>query len=125
MNKTALMLTVMFFLALVCNSLAQPVSNTIIRTAYAGLSSNKYALFNILTKIYCEKLGIKSYSLYKSDGSLIKRQSVSDFVSGRKYSLSINLESSISSGSGYYIVANFVADEETKAVVSETISLVL
>lgn len=74
------------------------------------------------TKADCDVLSVSSYTLYKSNGTVVTSGSISSTASGRRYSKSVDFSSYITSGSSYYVTAVFNADGETKNATSATIS---
>lgn len=77
---------------------AEPRASTVIFRLSAGLNPNKTASFVIVTKVSCEQLGIVSYSLYKSDGNLVKAETINDYGNGTRHSTSVNLANYIRAG---------------------------
>lgn len=95
-------------------------ASTIIVQLSTALNSNKSAAFTIITKVSCKELGTVSYSLYKSNGSLVKSEIINNFGSGVRHKTSINLSNYIQDGNSYYITANFFADGEMRSLTSGT-----
>lgn len=118
---------VVFLLALmICgmaNAYAGIQANEIIDTAQVVLSaSTKKAAFTMRTKVACNVLSVTSYSLYKSNGSVVTSGSITSTSSGMRYSKSVDFSGYITSGNSYYVTAVFNADGETKNASSATVS---
>lgn len=74
------------------------------------------------TKVACNVLSVTSYSLYKSNGSVVASGSITSTSSGMRYSKSVDFSGYITSGNSYYVTAVFKADGETKYASSATVS---
>ena len=85
-------------------------------------ASTKKAAFTMRTKVACNVLSVTSYTLYKSNGSVVASGSITSTSSGMRYSKSVDFSGYITSGNSYYITAVFNADGETKNASSATVS---
>ena len=70
---------------------AETRASEVILRVSVGLNYNKTATFVIVTKVACEELGVVSYSLFKSNGVLVKSETIDDYGSGMRHSTSANL----------------------------------
>ena len=64
------------------------------------------------TKVACNVLSVTSYSLYKSNGSVVTSVSISSTSSGMQYSKSVDFSGYITSGNSYYVTAVFNTDSK-------------
>lgn len=119
-NILAILTALLLIVSVNIVSAASRASEVIFRVS-AGLNSNKTATFVIVTKVPCEELGTMSYSLYKSNGVLVKSETIDDYGSGARHSTSVNLADYIQNGNSYYVTADFIADGETRSLSSGTL----
>ena len=125
MNKSRVALALILLLIMGISSvvLAGVKSSAVIISANVTLSSStKKAAFTMTTKVACNVLSVTSYSLYKSNGSVVTSVSISSTSSGMRYSKSVDFSGYITSGNSYYVTAVFNADGETKNASSATVS---
>ena len=125
MNKSRVALALILLLIMGISSvvLAGVKSSAVIISANVTLSSStKKAAFTMTTKVACNVLSVTSYSLYKSNGSVVTSVSISSTSSGMRYSKSVDFSGYITSGNSYYVTAVFNADGETKYASSATVS---
>lgn len=125
MNKSRVALALILLLIMGISSvvLAGVKSSAVIISANVTLSSStKKAAFTMTTKVACNVLSVTSYSLYKSNGSVVTSGSISSTSSGMRYSKSVDFSGYITSGNSYYVTAVFSADGETKNAFSATVS---
>ena len=97
-------------------------ASNIIDTATVKLSSStKKATFDLKTKVDCQSISVTSYTLYKSNGSVVTSGSIGS-KSGKRYYKTVDFSSRITSGNSYYVTAVFNADGETETVTSVIVS---
>ena len=122
-SRVALALILLLIVGILSVVLADVKSSAVIISANVALSSStKKAAFTMQTKADCDVLSVSSYTLYKSNGTVVTSGSISSTASGMRYSKSVDFSSYITSGSSYYVTAVFSADGETKNATSATIS---
>ena len=105
MNKSRVALALILLLIMGISSvvLAGVKSSAVIISANVTLSSStKKAAFTMTTKVACNVLSVTSYSLYKSNGSVVTSGSISSTSSGMRYSKSVDFSGYITSGNSYY-----------------------
>ena len=125
MNKSRVVLALILLLIMGISSVAFAgvKSSAVIISANVTLSSStKKAAFAMTTKVACNVLSVTSYSLYKSNGSVVTSGSITSTSSGMRYSKSVDFSGYITSGNSYYVTAVFNADGETKNASSATVS---
>ena len=125
MNKSRVALALILLLIMGISSvvLAGVKSSAVIISANVTLSSStKKAAFTMTTKVACNVLSVTSYTLYKSNGSVVASGSITSTSSGMRYSKSVDFSGYITSGHSYYVTAVFNADGETKNATSATVS---
>ncbi len=99
----------------------EPFASTRFFTKSVSLSTSLSATFRAETYEECSQLGLRSYSLYESDGTWVTGVFLQDYKASDTYSKTINLSSYGKSGKSYYVIGIMFADGETKSVTSGTI----
>lgn len=107
--------------ATVCIAEYVPFASLRYKTTIATLSSKLYLSASASTYDDCSEFGVKSYTLYKADGTRVMSSSPEDYTSGHRCSFSVDLSGYGKSGTSYYAVVTFNADGETKSKTSKTI----
>lgn len=117
-NRVVLMIVVAIML-IATTVLAEFRANPIITRSKATLLSNKTATLSVVAKMDCEVIGTVSYTLYQSDGSVVKSETIDDYSSNYyKHTTNVDLSGYIHNGNSYYITAYFYADGETSNATS-------
>lgn len=120
--KIAVALSLIFIIGISFAALAAIEASEVISSAKVTLSSStKKATFDLKTKVDCQSISVTSYTLYKSNGSVVTSGSIGS-GSGKRYYKTVDFSSHITSGNSYYVTAVFNADGETKTVTSVTVS---
>lgn len=100
----------------------EPFASTRFISKSASINSSLSATFKAKTYDACSRLGLRSYSLYKSDGTWVTGAFIEDYKAADIYTKTIDLSAYGESGKSYYVVGILYADGETKSVTSGTIS---
>lgn len=98
-----------------------PFASTRFKTTSCYLPTSLNLSASVSTYDDCDELGVKSYALYKSNGTKVMSASPEDYEAGHKYSFSVDLSGYASSGTSYYAVVTFYADGETRSQTSGTV----
>lgn len=89
-------------------------------TKSISISSTFTITFKATTVDVCDKLGLKSYTLYTSSGTTVTSDAPEIYTKGSTFKTSIDLSSYVEKGKSYYVTAIFYADGETKSVTSSS-----
>lgn len=87
----------------------------------AQLSTGMKLVVSAQTFEDCAKLGTKSYTLYKADGSAVKTWSPASYVKSDMYSEIFDLSSVAKRGQSYYVKVTLSADGKTATRTSATV----
>lgn len=119
-SNIALLLIAAILLVSAIASAEYRASNIITRST-ATLLSNKTAQFSVVAKMDCESIGTVRYTLFRSNGSIVKSETINDYSSNYyRHTTTVDLYSYIQNGNSYYIIAYFYADGATSNVTSGT-----
>lgn len=121
-NKALLAVFLMILMiCVISTAAAERRASSIISRTTVELSGNKTAMFNILAKVDCKKIGVVSYTLYLKNGTAVKSETIDDYGTDYyMYTTTVNLSDYIEDGKTYYVTANFYADGETTTTTSGT-----